>query len=471
MSHFYSIIDRKVLLPLAERIKGRNLTGELDHLQETQWLSKGDLLKVQNEKLQALIRHCYENVPYYIRVFNSLGLKPEDFQSREDLAKLPILTKEIIREHYDELVTKDMDLRRALNSSTGGSTGTPMRFKEDIQSWNCLRALTIRGWTWAGFELGEKLFTLAGNSLVKKNTDKKTLASRFFYDRVIMRNLKRNCTDISPKALQAHYVAMMQYKPSAIRGYASSLYFLAKHIERNKLPVCPVKAVFTTGEKLFPKYREALQRVFNAPVFDSYGAADGGVSAQECDRHEGLHIGEEHCILEIVDRSGKNLPDGETGFVIATDLNNYVFPFLRYKVGDMAYIKKELCSCGRQHRLLGEVIGREGRAVFNKEGRPFSSIVIDNMMFKDLDFHSELSQRLYEKMDRFQIRQDKQGDLMILIKPVDPNEPESTFDYIRENFLHYFPMSRIELKFVDDIPPLPSGKEDYCVSEYMPTVR
>jgi phenylacetate-CoA ligase len=116
---------------------------------------------------------------------------------------------------------------------------------------------------------------------------------------------------------------------------------------------------------------------------------------------------------------------------------------------------------------LGEVIGREGRAIYNKDGRPYSSIILDNMMFKDLDFHSESSQRLYEKIDRFQIRQDKNGDLVILIKPVDPDESPDTFDYIKENFSTYFPQSVIELKFTDDIPTLPSGKEDYCVSDYL----
>ncbi len=459
-------LDRKLILPLAEKVMGRNLSGELDYLAQTQWLTEDELHQIQDDKLQALVRHCYERVPYYSKLFRNLGLTPQDIQSREDLVKLPVLTKELIREHYDELIATDIKDRRAFDSSTGGSTGTPMRFKEDINSWNCLRALTVRGWSWAGFELGEKLFTLAGNSLVKNNSGKKELLKHFFYDRMIMRNVKCNCTDISNEALEKHYRELMRFKPAAIRGYASSLYFLAKYIEHNHLSVCPVTAIFTTGEKLQPKYRIKIQQVFDAPVFDAYGAADGGVSAQECERHEGLHIGEEHCILEIVDKDGSPLPDGETGFVVSTDLNNYVFPFLRYKVGDLAYIKKEPCSCGRTHRLLGEVIGREGRAIYNKEGRPFSSIILDNMMFKDLDYHSESSQRIYEKIDRFQIRQDKKGDLTILIKPVDPGESPDTFAYIKENFLAYFPQSSVELIFTDAIPPLPSGKEDYCVSEY-----
>ncbi len=462
----YSFIDRKILLPIGDIIKGRNLHGEFNNALRTEWLSEKDLLKLQSEKLQKLIRHCYENVPYYRNVFDGLKLTPNDIKTRADLIKLPILTKQIIKSHYDELISTDISSRKYIDGSTGGSTGTPMRYKEDLHTWNVMRGVGFRGWTWAGFNVGEKLFTLAGNSLVKKNSDKKKVFIKDLYDRIIMRNKKYDCTDITPEALKGYYTEMMSYKPMGIRGYASSLYFLAKYIEQNGLPVCKVKAVFTTGEKLHPKYRYKIQQVFHAPVFDSYGASDGSVNAQECYMHEGLHIGEEHCVIEIVDKNGNILPNGEVGHVISTDLNNFVFPFIRYKVGDLAYIKQELCSCGRKHRLLGEVIGREGRAIYNKQGRPYSSIIIDNMFFKDLDFHSEECQRLYEKMERFQIRQDKNGDILILIKPVDPKESNDTFSYVLDNFSKFFPDSKVDIKFVDDIPPLPSGKEDYCVSEY-----
>ena len=465
----YSLLDQKVIIPLAEKLKGRNLTGSIRFLSSSEWLSEKELYDLQGKKLQLLIKHCYNNVPYYRRVFDELGITPDDIRSRDDLAKLPILTKQLIKDNFNDLISSDIGSRKAIEGSTGGSTGIPMRFKEDVNSWNNLRALNVRGWSWAGFHLGEKMFTLAGNSLVKKNTGGRKWIEKGLYDRVIMRNEKYDCTDITPQALQGYYHSLMKCRPAAIRGYASSLYFFSRYIEQNHLPVCPIKAIFTTGEKLHPKYRYKIQQVFHAPVFDGYGASDGGVSAHECYMHEGLHIGEEQCIVEIVNNEGKPVPDSEIGHVISTDLNNFVFPFIRYKVGDLAYIKSTLCSCGRKHRLLGEVIGREGRAVYNKQGRPFSSIVLDNMMFKDLDIHTEECQRLYEKMEQFQIRQDKQGDLTILIKPVNPEERIETFAYITENFQTYFPGSKVEVRFVDSIPTLPSGKDDYCYSEYQNT--
>lgn len=141
----YSIIDRKVIIPLGDKIKGRNLHGEFADALKTQWLSEEGLARLQNDKLQRLLKHAYLNVPYYTRVFNELGLMPQDIKSRADLAKLPILTKEIIKEYHDELISKDIDNRQAIDGSTGGSTGTPMRFKEDMNTWNKLRGLNFRG--------------------------------------------------------------------------------------------------------------------------------------------------------------------------------------------------------------------------------------------------------------------------------------------------------------------------------------
>ena len=203
----------------------------------------------------------------------------------------------------------------------------------------------------------------------------------------------------------------MKLRPSAIRGYGSALYILARYIEKNQLPVCPVKAVLTTGEVLVDEYRRKLQEVFHAPVYDAYGAGDGGILSHECPKHEGLHITEDSCIIEITDNQGHPVPDGEIGQVCTTDLDNYAFPFLRYLVGDMAYIKKEKCSCGRATRLLGEVMGRAGRLVYNKQGVPISPLMLWIMMYPELNYHSEEHQMVYAKIDKFQIRQDKQGDI------------------------------------------------------------
>ena len=111
-------------------------------------------------------------------------------------------------------------------------------------------------------------------------------------------------------------------------------------------------------------------------------------------------------------------------------------------------------------------MGRAGRLVYNKQGVPISPTALPMMLYPDLDYHKTENQNLYNKIDKFQIRQDSEGNIQILLKLKDKAEENEQFNYIRTNFENQFPGSEIALSFVDVIPVLPSGKEDYCVSDY-----
>lgn len=459
----YSYLDKHLLLPLADKVSHRGIRKEWRLMISYDFASKERITALQNQRLQALIEHCYANVPYYTRIFEERGLKPQDIQCREDLQKLPILTKQLVRENYNELISKDVASRYVQKASTGGSTGTPMQFMRDMPTWNMQWASTFRAWEWYGFHVGERMMTLGGNSLVKKT---KRLSPKDIFDLYIMRNMKRSSAEVDEQAMQAHYEAYMKYRPKALRGYASSLVILARYIANNNLPVLPMTCILTTGEILMPEYRRTLQEVFLCPVYDGYGAGDGGIGSHECLLQNGLHITEERCVIEITDKEGNVLPDGEIGYVMSTDLGNYAFPFIRYQVGDMAYIRPEECACGRHSRVIGQVIGRAGKLLYNKQGVPISPTMLPIMLYRDNDYHNEANCLIYNKIDQFQIRQDKNGDIRILLKLKDPNEDHQQFEYCVTNFEKHFVGSKVSLEFVDSIPPMPSGKEDYCVSEY-----
>lgn len=452
-----------MFLPIGDLVNGSQVASELKRMRRNDFLSEERIDAIQNAKLQKLINHCYQTVPYYTRIFDQLGIKPEQIRSREDLKLLPVLTKQIIRDNYQDLFSTAVSTSRRHIASTGGSTGTPLTFCIDNAEWSAWKASTLRAWEWYGLHLGDKIFSLGGNSI---NQKKKIITLKGAYDRFIMRNHKFSSANVTDECMMEHYSNLMKIQPAAIRGYGSSLYILARFIERKQLPVCPVKAVLTTGEVLVEEYRRKLEQVFHAPVYDAYGAGDGGILSHECPSHKGLHISEEECIIEITDPLGNPIPDGEVGNVCTTDLNNFVFPFIRYQVGDMAVMKKERCDCGRHTRLIHEVMGRAGRLVYNKKGTPISPLMLWIMMYPELNYHDPSHQAVYSKIDKFQIRQDKNGDIDILLKLNDANEPHEQFNYILTNYRNHFEGSQVNLQFVDNIPTLPSGKEDYCVSEY-----
>lgn len=460
----YNFIDRNILLPIGDLIYGSTVRSRLVEFRRYDYLSCDRIKDLQDKKLEKLILHCYKNVPYYTKLFDRLGIKPEDIKTRADLTKLPVLTKQIIRDNYDDLRSTAIPASRLIKCSTGGSTGTPLQFCKDAKEWSGQKAATLRAWEWYGLHLGDKIFSLGGNSIVKK---KKKISYKNIYDEVIMRNFKHSSADVTDEGMQKHYESLMKLKPAAIRGYGSSLYIFARYIEKNQIPVCPIKVVLTTGEVLVPEYRRKLEQIFQAPVYDEYGAGDGGILSHECPERDGLHIEESLCVIEITDKAGNVLPDGQVGYVTTTDLENYAFPFLRYHVGDMAYIKSGECPCGRQSRRFGEIMGRAGRLVYNKQGVPISPTMLPIMMYPDLNYHKLENQVLYNKIDRFQIRQDKAGDIKILLKMKNKaDEIAQMYDYIIMNYSCHFKGSDVTLDFVDEIPTLPSGKEDYCVSEF-----
>ncbi|HOM66396.1 MAG TPA: hypothetical protein PK591_11345 [Ignavibacteriales bacterium] len=466
MDSLYSILDQKILFPIGELINGSEILKKYKYLLNTDWLTKEQIKNLQNESLVKLIHHCYNNVPYYTDLFDKNKIKPSDINCSEDLLKIPILTKQLIRDNYDKLIAKDVANRKTKKHSTGGSTGVPLQFQTDMQTWSMSWASTFRAWSWYGFHLGEKIFTIAGHSLV---SDKKGINKKDIFEKYLMRNFKFSSLNMKAADMERHYKNFIKIKPVAIRGYPSTLFVFARYIEENKLPTVPIKLILTTGEVLLPQYRAKIQEIFHAPVFDNYGAGDGGISAHECYMHEGLHITEERCIIEITDKDGNVLPDGELGNVITTDLYNYAFPFLRYSVGDMSYIKKDLCSCGRKSRLLGEVMGRNGKLLYNKEGVPISPTMLPVMLYPNLDYHKIENQILYNKIDKFQIKQDENGDILVLLKMKNKNdESHQKYSYIIENYKSYFPGSKCEINFVSEIKGLVSGKEDYVISEYQP---
>lgn len=452
-----------MFLPIGDLVYGSSVVSKYKEMMRDDWLTESEIKEVQDRKLQKLVNHCYETVPYYTKLFDRLKIRPEQIKTREDLQVLPVLTKQVIRENYEDLFSKVISPKRWRKSSTGGSTGMPLKFCTDSTEWSSWKASTLRAWEWYGLHLGDKIFSLGGSSINKK---KSALTFKGLYDRVIMRNFKYSSADVSDESMRRNYEAFVKLKPCAVRGYGSALYIFARYIEKMGLPLPPIKVVLTTGEVLMPEYRRKLEDVFGAPVYDAYGAGDGGILSHECTKREGLHITEEACIIEITDKEGTPLPAGDVGYVCVTDLDNYVFPFLRYHVGDMAYLKKETCSCGRHTRLIGEVMGRAGKLVYNKQGVPISPTVLPMMFYPELNYHNAEYQKVYNKIDKFQIRQDVLGDICILLKLKDKDEPHEQFHYVEENYRNHFVGSKVELRFVDEIPTLPSGKEDYCVSEY-----
>jgi phenylacetate-CoA ligase len=153
--HAYAWVYEKVLHRAWEGAKHRPIPQYLRELEKTQWLSFEEMEKRQVDALRALLTHAQTNVPYYRELFGKIGFDPRSVKCREDIAVIPVLTKDIIRARYDDLVDP-AHRGRNIRKGTSGSTGAPLMFEHSQDSYAWRQAMRIRGYRWAGFELGAR---------------------------------------------------------------------------------------------------------------------------------------------------------------------------------------------------------------------------------------------------------------------------------------------------------------------------
>jgi len=437
------------LFVFAHWLGDRSFYSTYKRLVENQWKSYQELKEDQEKQLREMVNFAYAKVPYYRKVFDSLKLRPDDIAKIDDLEKLPVLTKDIIKRNWDDFKPVDLNNMQYYERATGGSTGTPFKYRLSKPDRFLSGALLYRWWGRCGYDLGDKMVFLGGGSL---DVGKKSyLANKA---REVSRNIHNlSSFDMGEKEMRNYVSIINSFKPKFMYGYASSIYFFAQWIEENNIKVHQPLAVFTTAEKLFPNMRGEISGIFNCEVYDGYGLNDGGVSASECPEHCGLHIDTERGVLEVVDEEGTKLQRGE-GRILATSLYNYAMPFIRYDTADIGTVlpEGEICSCGRGHRLLKEIVGRQQEMLETPEGRYI---------------HGEFFTHIFWEthgVKEFQVVQDRLDTIVIKIVPEEDFD-ERQLGKIRETIKKRSEKWDIEFEFVDEIERTEAGKYRFIISK------
>ena len=309
----------------------------------------------QSERMKELVADAYRFSPYYRQLFDSLSLKPEDIRTVDDLEKIPPLTKEIIRDHYDDILLRGKSGLHYRHTSTGGSTGNPGRYVKDNDSWGFDNAFNFLMWKQTGYRLGDKFLALGSSSLFP--TTKKSVLHNLYYG--IRGKIPFNAMNLSSERLEECIRLIRRKNIHYIYGYASSIFLLARYVEEHHLESSiHIKACFPTSEILTDVYRSTIERVFNCVVSDMYGAHDGGIVAH-CIKG-GYKVGY-NCIVQI--EGG-----GDKGTALLTDVTSTAFPFIRYKLGDELEMGAGY-SDYFNGQVLDKVIGRTSDLIELENGR------------------------------------------------------------------------------------------------------
>lgn len=436
-------IHRRVLLPAFESgLKRRKVMRYWNQLERSQWLGRAALEEQQFRALQRLVAHAHETCPYYARAWARLGLHPGRLSAPDEFALWPIIDRSTIREHR-------MDMRSTrvegplISKATGGSSGVPLQFDLDQGSNDRRTAAWHRGYAWAGAPPGTRQLHLWGVPLGERPL--RAQAKDALYHALYRRQFI-SCFEMGEGFAARFAAAVDRNRPQAIVAYANPLYETARQLERAGLsPSFRPGAIVVGAEKLHAFQRTVIERVFRAPVFETYGSREFMLIGAECEHHEGLHLTAEHLLVEVLDDDGRPTPPGSEGNVVITDLYNFGMPFVRYANGDRAIAGFGSCACGRGLPLLKEIVGRRLDMLLATGGRLIPGEFFPHLV-KD-----------FPAVQRFQITQAEAGRIRFALAAPRMADPDRTrLEAMVRDALG--PGVRVDFESVADIPLSPAGK-------------
>jgi phenylacetate-CoA ligase len=337
---------------------------QMAFLRKSQWWSQRELENYQNAQLFDLIRHAYSQVPYYRQVMAERNLIPADIRHKEDLHKLPLLTKRLIRENFQRLKADNIPEGRVIVEKTSGTTGEPLRVLiEKDKNYFDWDPFVLRSWGWAGYQGGDLIATFAGWGIDGKRIGALNKVRRI----LILSSFHLNLTYVGEYARWLKSCAI-----KFLHGYPSSLVLFTRLLKtaRTNPPIRP-KGIFCFAENLTEFQRRELESFWGCGCFNYYSMKERCVLAAECEYHAGLHLCPEFGITEFVDSAS----DGYTR-IVATSLTNYAMPLIRYDTEDMGYLSPKTCGCNRHFPLLELQGGRQRSFAVAKDG---TSIPVTSM--------------------------------------------------------------------------------------------
>jgi phenylacetate-coenzyme A ligase PaaK-like adenylate-forming protein len=342
------------MIPLSVRY-GKVYTDHIRLLEKSQWWSREEIETYQWQKLESLLNHAYQNVPYYRRVFDERGLKPADIQSLDDFRRIPFLTKAMVRDNFEDLIAQNYPKSKRLGVTTGGSTGDPLRlvYEKGVsrpRDWAFFHHL----WRRVGYTFGDKMAVFE-DIVVRASNE-----NRFWAYEPTKNRLLFSIYHMTDRNLPGYIQEVRRFGPKFIHTFPSSLALLARFMKLNGIAPFPsVKAILCASENLRAEQRDLFEEVFGCRVFDCYGQVELVVLSGGCEKQNAHHIFPEYGLTELIGEGGHVVTEeGGVGEIVGTGFGNWLMPLIRYKTGDLAVSTNAQCQCGRAYRLLSRIEGR-----------------------------------------------------------------------------------------------------------------
>lgn len=451
MHHFaggYEWLFRNLLYPLYEQqLRGRNTLRQMREFNaRDQWTAE-QLQQWQLAALKRLLRHAADQVPWYQEQIRNSGLIPEDMTSVADIAVLPVLTKSLVRDHYQDLIANNFR-GKTFSKKTGGSTGEPFRFEITHEDYQRRMAVMWRGYSRAGARMGRRTLYLWGADILPGNSLaglKNQIYHRLFQRRML------NSFAMNENNLGNYASAIRRYRPEIIVSYVTPLYELARHLIESGESMPAPAAILTGAEPLRAHQRLVIEQAFSAPVFNTYGCREVMLMASEAPGVDGMLVNADQLLLESIDDQGRAVRE-QPGQLLLTDLHAYGMPLIRYANGDVVSLSEARAS-GLPWPILTSVEGRQLDLIRTTDGGLLPGEFFPHLL-KDIP-----------GVERFQVVQKSLQKLILRIVASEQFDAAARSLLMNALHRHLGANLEVDLQLVDEIPLTASGKLRVTISE------
>ncbi len=439
------------------QLRGHNRYAHFRESKALEKLPAEELRQRQFWLLSSLLRYAYTNVPYYRRCFENLRITPEDIRSFEEFAAFPVLTRQNIEDNLGELLSGSMLESMRYCNFSGGTTGRPVRFYQDLRLRETMESHWLLCLSFAGWKPSDMVVCIWGNP-----RDTGSTLIRGGLRPWLAGQLTLNAYRYGRGELEAWLGAIGRYRRVFLYGYASAIADLAGFLLDTGGKTPNVRGVVTTAETLDRNRRELIGRAFGCGVHDQYGSREVPGVASECSEG-GMHLLTHSAYAEFLPLSPEEHGEhglGEDGGgmrrIVLTGLTNRAMPLIRYEIGDMGAPRDGICPCGRGFPLMRMSLGRLGTTLLAPDGRRMYSTFFVRQMYG------------VDGVSAFQFRQTAR-DLVRLyvVRGKRFSEISATkLQTLQETFPQTLcPGMRLELDYVDEVPRTQGGKHRHVICE------
>ena len=413
---------------------------------EIEQATSAEIETFQVEKLKELMAYVGQNSPYYRRVFKNFKIRSSDINSLEDLAKLPVTTKEDLQQYNDDFFcvpkSKIIDF-----VTTSGTLGEPVTVGLTDQDLDRLAYNEAISFACAGVKEKDIL-------QLTTTIDRRFMAGLAYF--LGVRKLGAGIIRVGAGIPELQWDSILKFKPTYLIVVPSFLLKLIQYAEAHHINIntSGIKGAICIGESLRNQdfslnvLAEKIKSKWDIELYSTYASTEMSTAFTECSEQKGGHQHPELIIVEILDENNQAVAKGEAGELVITTLGVEAMPLLRFKTGDIVVAHTSNCSCGRNTLRLGPVLGRKKQMIKYK-GTTLYPPAMNNLL---ADFQ-EVKSHIIE------IYHNEIGTDEILIKIFAPKTSGSLLPKIRDHFRSKLRVSpTIEICSRDEIQKLQTSK-------------